>query len=274
MKIPAYPVQELGGLVWTYLGPRETMPLLPRLELFVRDDMSRKIAFQPLEANWLQCNDNSLDPVHFEHLHGRYADWLNRKHGTKRRVLPARHLKIAFDVFKYGIVKRRLEEGAPEDGDEWTVGHPFMFPHTLVQGAGNFYNYQIRVPMDDTHTMHVRYVAVPTPDGEQPPSVVPAEHQVLEYDHVGRVDSLDILGQDFAAWTAQGPIIDRTKEHLVTSDEGVVLFHRLLLENAEKVARGEDPLFTIREEAENTPFVQIPRERVSWEGRRLELATS
>jgi 5,5'-dehydrodivanillate O-demethylase len=103
---------------------------------------------------------------------------------------------------------------------------------------------------------------------------VPVEHQELGYDHVGRVDSLDILGQDYAAWTAQGPIVDRTREHPVTSDQGVILFHNLLLENVEKVARGEDPLFTIRDEGENTPFVQIPRERVSWEGRRLELATS
>src|SRR5437763_594134 len=83
------------------------------------DDLERAIAFQPLPCNWVQCNDNSLDPVHFEHLHGHFADWWNRKNGTTWRIRPSRHLKIAFDVFEHGIVKRRLEEGAPEDGDEW-----------------------------------------------------------------------------------------------------------------------------------------------------------
>src|SRR5258707_156480 len=37
IRMPAYPVQELGGLVFAYLGP-EPVPLLPRWELFVLDD--------------------------------------------------------------------------------------------------------------------------------------------------------------------------------------------------------------------------------------------
>jgi 5,5'-dehydrodivanillate O-demethylase len=273
LKITAYPVQELGGLIWTYLGPAETRPLLPRLEMFVRDDLERVIHMQALQCNWLQCNDNSLDPVHFEHLHGRYADWWNRKHGIDRSIRSARHLKIDFDVFKYGIVKRRLEEGAPEDGDEWTIGHPFMFPHTLVQGAGALHNYQIRVPIDDTNTLHIRYDGKPALT--QPVSTtVPCRHGKLVYDAGGRVESPDILSQDFAAWTGQGPISNRTREHLVTSDRGVVIYHNLLLENIEKVEHGEDPMFTIRDEAENTPFVRIPREQASWTGRRVEVPTA
>jgi 5,5'-dehydrodivanillate O-demethylase len=92
---------------------------------------------RPLPANWVQCNDNSIDPVHFEHLHGYFGDYWNRKHGIDKRVITARHLKIEFDVFEYGIYKRRLVEGEPEDADDWTVGHPFIFPHTLVQGVGD-----------------------------------------------------------------------------------------------------------------------------------------
>ena len=29
LKIAAYPVETLGGLIWAYLGPREKMPLFP-----------------------------------------------------------------------------------------------------------------------------------------------------------------------------------------------------------------------------------------------------
>lgn len=147
LRIKAYPVQELGGLVWAYLGP-EPAPFLPRWEGFVRDDIIRTISFKPLPCNWVQCMDNSMDPVHFEHLHGYYWDWYNRKHSIDRPVRTARHLKIDFDIFEYGIYKRRLVEGEPEDADDWTVGHPIVFPYTLVQGPWANFTYQMRVPID------------------------------------------------------------------------------------------------------------------------------
>ena len=40
--MPAYPVEELGGLIFAYLGPQPA-PLLPRWELFVRDGVLRDI---------------------------------------------------------------------------------------------------------------------------------------------------------------------------------------------------------------------------------------
>ena len=262
LKIPAYAVEELGGLVWAYLGP-EPRPLLPRLELLVRDDLVRGITTRMLPCNWVQCNDNSIDPVHFEHLHGYAADWWNRKHGIEQKVETARHLKIAFDVFEYGIYKRRLVEGEPDDADDWTVGHPFIFPHTLVQGVGDAYGYQIRVPVDDTHTNHVRYRGAPPKPGQAIPPTVPVRHLELPRDELGRVEWSDIPLQDEAAWVAQGPLSERTGEHLVTSDKGVILYHQMLLEKAEKVQRGEDPIFVIRDIEENTPYVHFERERDS-----------
>ena len=65
------------------------------------------------------------------------------------------HLKIDFDVFEYGIYKRRLVEGEPEDSADWTVGHPILFPNILAQGGTDQSSSQIRVPMDDTHTLHI-----------------------------------------------------------------------------------------------------------------------
>src|SRR5438309_4253893 len=43
LKIKAYAVEELGEMVWAYLGPQDDRPLLPRLELFVRDDWKRDV---------------------------------------------------------------------------------------------------------------------------------------------------------------------------------------------------------------------------------------
>jgi hypothetical protein len=92
---------------------------------------------------------------------------------------------------------------------------------------------------------------------------VPVEHLQLPYDSFGRVEWPDVSHQDEAAWVGQGPLSDRTKEHLVTSDKGVILYHNLLLENIEVVARGEDPLNTVRDEAKNTPYIHVERERDS-----------
>src|SRR5207249_7338782 len=58
LKVKAYPVQELGGIVWGYLGPQPA-PLLPKWELFVRTDLARNISVRSLPCNWLQCMDNS-----------------------------------------------------------------------------------------------------------------------------------------------------------------------------------------------------------------------
>jgi 5,5'-dehydrodivanillate O-demethylase len=86
---------------------------------------------------------------------------------------------------------------------------------------------------------------------------------VLPYDKYGRVEWSDIGLQDHAAWVAQGPISDRTKEHLATSDKGVILYHKLLMENVARVEQGEDPMFTIRDIEENTPFIHLEHESES-----------
>src|SRR6266508_5420136 len=62
LKIKAYPVEALSGLIFAYLDPQPA-PLLPRYEGFVRDDLDKNVSFKVLPCNWLQCMDNSMDPV-------------------------------------------------------------------------------------------------------------------------------------------------------------------------------------------------------------------
>jgi 5,5'-dehydrodivanillate O-demethylase len=261
LKIQAYPVQELAGLIFAYLGP-EPAPLLPNYDLFVRDDIDRAVEICVLPCNWLQCMDNAADPVHFEHLHGVFGNYQFKKLGKAPAMNPARHLKIEFDRFEYGIIKRRLVEGEPEDCDDWQIGHPLLFPNILSVGDVRRPNYQIRVPIDDTHTLHVRYQGVLRREGATPREDIPVQHiHIFEEDGtlIGPCD--DIPRQDMIAWVGQGPVSDRRAEHLVTSDEGVALYHKLLFEEMDRVARGEDPLAVVRDPAKNEPMIQLPRER-------------
>jgi 5,5'-dehydrodivanillate O-demethylase len=63
------------------------------------------------------------------------------------------------------------------------------------------------------------------------------------------------------AWVTQGEISDRTTERLGSSDTGVILYRTLLMEQMDKVERGEDPMAVIRDPARNTPMISIQRER-------------
>ena len=51
------------------------------------------------------------------------------------------------------------------------------------------------------------------------------KHDVVRYDELGLAIGDGVIPQDEMAWIGQGPIMDRTQEHLATSDKGVALFH-------------------------------------------------
>jgi 5,5'-dehydrodivanillate O-demethylase len=54
------------------------------------------------------------------------------------------------------------------------------------------------------------------------------------------------------AWETQGPITDRTQEHIGVGDRGIVLFRKLLKEQIEIVRNGGEPMGVIRDPAKNT----------------------
>ena len=259
LKIDGYPVEQLGGLIWAYLGPKPA-PLLPRWDILMRDDLNKEITITELPCSWLQCMDNSLDPVHFEHLHGVYGNYVMKRMGKPPAMTPARHVKIDFDVFQYGIYKRRLLEGQDENtSSDWLVGHPILFPHILAQGGPDAMSFQMRIAMDDTHTLHVVINGRRPPEGEAPRSDVTVKHVALTHDDYGRVIAPYIVRQDEMAWIGQGPITDRTTEHLASSDKGIMLYRKLLLENIEVAMKGDDPICVIRDPGQNFPMIRIER---------------
>lgn len=264
VRVPAYPVQELGGLVWAYLGP-EPVPLLPRWDILVRQDLERGIGVTHLPVNFLQIMENSMDPIHFEWLHAVYGNYVNKRQGKPPAMRPRRHEEIAFDVFEYGIYKRRLLEGEdPATAEDWLTGHPVIFPYILAVGDHSRPTLQIRVPVDDTHTLHYWYRAEQVPADSPPQKVDQIPIFDVPYVHKnGRLVVETINGQDMMAWVTQGAISDRTTERLGTSDKGVILFRNLLLEQIEKVERGEDPLGVIRDPSVNEPYITIGREKVA-----------
>ena len=250
-----YPVREMSGLIWAYLGPAPA-PLVPRYDLFVWENILRDIGVQVLPCNWLQCQENSLDPIHLEWLHAYQSGYVLELEGVppeKRRPVP-RHEKIGFDIFEHGVIKRRTyrgtkeEGGTTEDDPEWQLGHPIIFPNWLRVGNG----FQMRIPVDDTHTRIWYYTYYAPPAGMTAPQqdTIPL-YDVPIFGENGRNLRNFTIAQDTMAWTTQGPIADRTVERLAESDKGVILFRRLLQEQMRIVEDGGEPMNVIRDPAKN-----------------------
>ncbi len=260
VKLTSYPVEELGGLIWAYMGP-EPRPLLPRWFPLVRENAYRQVGITMIPCNWLQCMENSVDSVHTEYLHGYLWEYVHERLGVTDPVklqeverFKKHHVKIAFEPIKYGITKRRLLEGDDETkASGWTIGNPLVFPYMVLIGSPGRYEFQIRVPVDDEHTRHLSYqvflpgstIQVPRLDAV-PTFDVPIE-QLPDY----------VLGQDMVAWPTQGPIVDRSREWLGESDRGLIMFRRMLEEQIRIVEDGGDPMNVFRDPAENE-CIELP----------------
>ena len=267
VHLKAYKVQELGGIIFAYMGP-EPAPLLPRWDVLVWEG-HRDAHSTVLPCNWLQCQENSLDPLHFQWLHRYFGGYMmNRLKPPEERDAwnsltgskGADHKKIGFEITDYGVIKRRLVGDETEDDEYWRIGHPIMFPNILRVAHG----LQLRTPIDDTHTLHVTMSFRPYRDGEQPHTEVPFDEPAL-YDEQGRVRADGVLPQDQLAWVIQGAISDRTTEHLGVTDVGIIMYRRMLDEQMRVVEEGGEPINIHRDPVANEIIV-LPVEHFAYPG--------
>jgi 5,5'-dehydrodivanillate O-demethylase oxygenase subunit len=261
---PAYKVQELAGIVFAYLGP-EPAPLLPSYDVLVREDCARSLNGRIVHCNFLQMVENSVDQHHFK--------WLHRTPKTRFW----KDEKLTSEVTEYGIrdtFTRRV-------GDEYfrtvslflmpnmnKVGYhlPEDHPAAFAATHNGYEALRWRVPIDDTSTMHFTLYFAPIVDGKAAKIPPDQAEQGLSDSIPGKYRWDEETGwiargdQDRCAQESQGPVLDRTGEHLGVSDEGVILLRRMFKQCIEAVRKGDDPVGVIRDPAKNEILRLVPAE--------------
>src|SRR3954469_19038556 len=238
IRIKSYPVEERGGLLWAYLGP-EPRPLVPDWEFFSWPNGFRQIVLAEIPCNWFQCQENSIDPVHFEWMHD---NWSLRLRGADGGA--PQHLKIRFEEFDHGFIYKRVREGQSESDRYWTVGRVALWPNGFYLGS----HFEWRVPVDDENTLSVAWFFMRVPKGREPyvQNSVPTWKSPIRGED-GRWITSHVINQDIVAWVGQGAVADRTKEHLRSSDVGITMMRNRFFEEIEAIKAGREPKGVIRD---------------------------
>jgi len=243
VQLKAYPVQAKAGLLWAYLGPLPA-PGLPDWEPFHWQNGFVQAVFAEVPCNWLQTQENSIDPVHFEWMH---ANWSRRLRGHTDGYAPT-HLQLAFEEFEHGFLYKRISEDTDERHPLWTIGRVCLWPNGFFLGD----HFEWRVPVDDENTLSVTWSFIRVPREAEPfvQTTIPTWQAPIR-DAQGRWITSHVINQDIVAWAGQGRIADRSRENLGASDRGIAMLRRQLFNDIEAVQAGRDPKGVLRDPARN-----------------------
>lgn len=270
VRITAYPTLERGGVVWAYLGPPQQRPAPPDFEWLRAPETHRHVTKTIEHCNYLQALEGGLDTAHSSFLHNnRLGD-----RGLLRNRDGAPRIEIEHTEYGYFYVSTR--DAGPEG--RYVRLYHYVMPAQQMRGnvmardgtraAVPRLDGHIWVPIDDEHTCVYNWAcsydesAPLTPEfrartdaayGRGSDDFIPGTARLkrsLANDYLidraaQRTQSFSgiegVNTQDFALQEGMGPIVDRTREHLGTSDRAIVAMRRLLLEATYAVERG-DPL--------------------------------
>ena len=256
VRQPWYPVHEYGGLVFAYMGPPDKKPAFPTFDILERDGIALR-AYRNntrgvvAECNWLQIQENAVDPMHTFVLHSTISG---------NQFTPAFSVLPEIDFVTTPISVQYIRNATLPNGNRFhRIGEVFVPNHrslpsqtpkgdALIKEPGRFIGWW--VPVDDTHTIGFHIEALPVVDGRAEGSVWAEAVPGLSNSNIPPPQTYEDTQRrpgDREAQTSQRPIAVHALEHLATSDMGIVRFRRLVHQAAEAVQRGEDPPGIVRD---------------------------
>lgn len=268
IRATAYPCFARGGVIWVYMGPPELSPEPPDLE-WMRVPAEQAATTKRLqECNWAQAVEGGIDSSHISFLHRDDTVLMNAGH-----LALSEQTNPVFDVKQTNggllIGARRM---ARDGRHLWRVHQylvPFyqMIPATLKDTEDSsdlYYSGHVWVPIDDENTWTWTFACNPhramTADekarygrnhlyrGMLDDHYYPLSHRGNDYGLDRRLQKTTsftgipgLANQDAAIQESMGRIVDRTKEHLGTSDAGPAAFRRLILNLVRDLQNGKEP---------------------------------
>jgi phthalate 4,5-dioxygenase oxygenase subunit len=262
VKINHYPTFEGGGLLWVYLGKGAIpeRPPLPFLDLG-KDKLWISRSITP--CNWFQGVEGTIDSVHVGTLH---QSWI-AKHYGKTAQTEGKGIGLTLDTHpryevedtNYGLKAAALRTLG--DGRQYVRVTEYIMPFVaLAPGRGEAMGTVfIATPIDNNSHMlfwgfwdedgdraeSERDMTVGERDPDHWVSIVAGDDMTFGQNRAAMVEGhfsgFDkcLLEEDMVVQASMGPIVDRTKEHLCSSDVGLAHARRRLLNEVAAFKRGE-----------------------------------
>ena len=279
VRLTAYPLVPVGDVLWTHMGDPATRPGLPEFEFVQVPAEQTYTSKRWQESNWLQALEGGIDSSHVSWLHsdGLKNDPLFK--GSKGNEYNLNDMRPYFEVVDSdgGLfigVRRNAEEGHYY----WRITPWVMPAFTMVPPRadhpvhGHFW-----VPIDDENCWVFTFDYLPVralTDDERaamkagrgvhneyvPGTYRPLQNKDNDYlmDRAAQRRGETFSGvkgiamQDASLQESMGPIVDRSKERLVSADSGIIKARRKLLKAA----------LDLRDEGVTPPGVDVAHHRV------------
>jgi phenylpropionate dioxygenase-like ring-hydroxylating dioxygenase large terminal subunit len=266
IRLKSYPCVELGDVIWVYMGPAHLKPPLPRFEWTQVEPAQRFASKRVQECNYLQAMEGGIDSAHvsFLHRHDLRSDELHVGQGAE--------LTRATDV-RFEVVETRggmvigVRRPAARGQLYWRITQWIMPFHTMIPPYGeNALNGHAWVPIDDescitwcfthhpTRPLSAQELSIMRDGGGIHVRLIPGSFRpVVNKDNDYMIDRAaqrasksysgvaGIAMQDAAIQESMGPIQDRSKENLVSTDNAVIMARIRLRNAALSAARGNEP---------------------------------
>lgn len=230
----AYPVREVDGIVFAYLGHPEHLPALPRYDTQGIAD-TRAVPFSlTIPCNWLQVYENTQDPVHVVYLHTRmsgqqFGDASGAEQVIDYRETPLGMVNVQTRLWQGHWWTRCTETILPngnQTGAIWEAADT-----TKIFQRSSMLRWM--VPIDDTHTMTIgwryfrheldpRGLGDAAKVGKQTIDFIGQTEEERPYTERQRVPG------DYEVQVSQRAIAVHALENLGTSDRGVAMLRRVV----------------------------------------------
>ena len=287
-----FPVHEAGGVLWVWLGGGDAPPFP---DLPFADAPYSYLCQSRVPCNWLQGVEGTIDSVHVGMLH---QTWI------REAAKMAEHSNLSFaldqpptyetEAAPYGMRAAALR--ATSDGGTYVRITEHLMPFVTVVPVGQAQPRSGSVfvisPVDDTHHLLFFGYFGDTPHSAKRPAEICMEGEGYEPDpddytrlrgdrddRWGQDRTLmgaghwtgfgrSLLEEDVVIQTSMGPILDRTKEHLSSSDVAVAHARRMLLDALRAVDDGALPPGSVR--SPESVVLPNPLEAMLRDGQRWE----